>query len=166
MSNVDNGIARRGLMLVLSSPSGAGKSTIARNLLRDDPDNARPLFDLNGVDADTVYLNPAPLYHAAPLRWTLGVLRRGGQVINMGRFDAQACLDLVAAHRVTHIQFVPTMMIRLLKLPEAVRAAADSSACSRSSALWVSSSVARSSPSSASSVCTCVISRFCWKVAV
>ena len=29
---------RRGLMLVLSSPSGAGKSTIARNLLRDDPD--------------------------------------------------------------------------------------------------------------------------------
>ncbi len=31
-------ISRRGLMLVLSSPSGAGKSTIARNLLSDDPD--------------------------------------------------------------------------------------------------------------------------------
>jgi len=31
-------IERRGLMLVLSSPSGAGKSTIARNLLRDEPD--------------------------------------------------------------------------------------------------------------------------------
>lgn len=31
-------IARRGLMLVISSPSGAGKSTIARNLLRDDPE--------------------------------------------------------------------------------------------------------------------------------
>lgn len=30
-------VNRRGLMLVLSSPSGAGKSTIARNLLRDDP---------------------------------------------------------------------------------------------------------------------------------
>ena len=38
MSNTENGLARRGLMLVLSSPSGAGKSTIARNLLRDDPD--------------------------------------------------------------------------------------------------------------------------------
>ena len=32
-----NEIGRRGLMLVLSSPSGAGKSTIARNLLSDDP---------------------------------------------------------------------------------------------------------------------------------
>src|SRR5690554_6883036 len=30
-------IRRRGLMLVLSSPSGAGKSTIARNLLESDP---------------------------------------------------------------------------------------------------------------------------------
>ena len=38
MSNIDNGLSRRGLMLVLSSPSGAGKSTIARNLLRDGPD--------------------------------------------------------------------------------------------------------------------------------
>lgn len=31
-------IARRGLMLVISSPSGAGKSTIARNLLEADPE--------------------------------------------------------------------------------------------------------------------------------
>lgn len=38
MSSIKNGITRRGLMLVLSSPSGAGKSTIARNLLQDDPD--------------------------------------------------------------------------------------------------------------------------------
>ena len=38
MGNIDKELSRRGLMLVLSSPSGAGKSTIARNLLRDDPD--------------------------------------------------------------------------------------------------------------------------------
>ncbi|MGI9353618.1 MAG: guanylate kinase [Rhizobiaceae bacterium] len=36
--NSAQSIARRGLMLVLSSPSGAGKSTIARSLLRDEPD--------------------------------------------------------------------------------------------------------------------------------
>ena len=35
--NPSNAIRRRGLMLVLSSPSGAGKSTIARNLLESDP---------------------------------------------------------------------------------------------------------------------------------
>ena len=34
---VSASIRRRGLMLVLSSPSGAGKSTIARNLLESDP---------------------------------------------------------------------------------------------------------------------------------
>lgn len=94
-------------------------------------DNARPIFDLNGIAADTVYLNPAPLYHAAPLRWTVGTLRRGGRVVNMGRFDAKTCLDLVAQHRVTHIQFVPTMMIRLLKLPEPARSAADLSSIRR-----------------------------------
>lgn len=37
ISSVENGIARRGLMVVISSPSGAGKSTIARQLL-GDPD--------------------------------------------------------------------------------------------------------------------------------
>jgi guanylate kinase len=35
--SLDRGIRRRGLMLVLSSPSGAGKSTISRNLLESDP---------------------------------------------------------------------------------------------------------------------------------
>lgn len=35
ISSVEHGIARRGLMVVISSPSGAGKSTIARQLLSD-----------------------------------------------------------------------------------------------------------------------------------
>jgi len=34
----DENIARRGLMLVLSSPSGAGKTTLSRRLLQSDPD--------------------------------------------------------------------------------------------------------------------------------
>jgi guanylate kinase len=34
---METGIARRGLMLVLSSPSGAGKTTLARRLLEDEP---------------------------------------------------------------------------------------------------------------------------------
>ncbi|MEL6998722.1 MAG: AMP-binding protein [Pseudomonadota bacterium] len=121
-------------MLYSSGSTGRPKGVLRSRpdcVFGDDPDNARPIFNLNGLDKDTVYLNPAPLYHAAPLRWTIGVLRRGGRVINMERFDAQACLELVTEHRVTHIQFVPTMMIRLLKLPEAVRAAADISSIRR-----------------------------------
>lgn len=121
-------------MLYSSGSTGRPKGVLRPRpdcVFGDDPDNARPLFDLNGIDADTVYLNPAPLYHAAPLRWTIGVMRRGGRVINMDRFDARECLDLVAKHRVTHIQFVPTMMIRLLKLPQEVRAGADISSIRR-----------------------------------
>ena len=73
------------------------------------------------IDDSTVYLSPAPLYHAAPLRYTMRVLELGGQAIIMGRFDAEQALALIERHRVTHSQWVPTMFNRLLRLPEAVR---------------------------------------------
>ncbi|GAA3989639.1 acyl-CoA synthetase [Comamonas faecalis] len=74
-----------------------------------------------GMGEDTVYLSPAPLYHAAPLRYTLRVLELGGQAVIMERFDAAGALALIERHRVTHSQWVPTMFGRLLKLPEEVR---------------------------------------------
>lgn len=73
------------------------------------------------MDDSTVYLSPAPLYHAAPLRYTMRVLELGGQAIIMGRFDPEQALALIERHRVTHSQWVPTMFNRLLRLPEAVR---------------------------------------------
>jgi acyl-CoA synthetase (AMP-forming)/AMP-acid ligase II len=83
------------------------------------------LTALMGFTEGDVYLSPAPLYHSAPLVWSMTVQRLGGTVVVMERFDPEACLDLIARHRVTHAQFVPTMFVRLLKLPEATRAAAD-----------------------------------------
>jgi long-chain acyl-CoA synthetase len=72
-----------------------------------------------------VYLSPAPLYHAAPLRFTRSVHRTGGTVIVMEHFEPSEFLRLVEVHQVTHSQMVPTMFIRLLKLPDVVREAAD-----------------------------------------
>ncbi len=72
-------------------------------------------------DQDTVYLSPAPLYHAAPLRYTLRTLDVGGSAIIMGRFDPEQALALIDRHQVTHSQWVPTMLGRLLKLPDAVK---------------------------------------------
>jgi acyl-CoA synthetase (AMP-forming)/AMP-acid ligase II len=72
-----------------------------------------------------VYLSPAPLYHSAPQVGIAGTLRLGGTSIVMERFDAEHYLRLIAEHRVTHTQAVPTMFSRLLKLPEAVRRSAD-----------------------------------------
>ena len=78
-----------------------------------------------GFSASTVYLSPGPLYHAAPLGWTLGTVRNGGTAVVMERFDAAQALSLIERHRVTHGQFVPTMFVRMLKLPETERAAFD-----------------------------------------
>jgi long-chain acyl-CoA synthetase len=78
-----------------------------------------------GVSEDTRYLSPAPLYHAAPLRFNMNVLRLGGTCVIMEHFDAEAFLRLVQAHRITHTQLVPTMFVRMLKLPAEVRARYD-----------------------------------------
>jgi acyl-CoA synthetase (AMP-forming)/AMP-acid ligase II len=71
-----------------------------------------------GFGPDSVYLCPAPLYHAAPLEWSTTAQRLGATVVVMERFDAEETLALVERHRVTHAQFVPTHFIRMLKLPE------------------------------------------------
>ncbi|MGH3412633.1 MAG: acyl-CoA synthetase [Marmoricola sp.] len=82
---------------------------------------------LYGMDADAVYLSPAPVYHAAPLRFMGVVHAVGGTVVMTKRFDAEQFLAAVQRYRVTHTQVVPTMFVRLLKLPERVRAAYDTS---------------------------------------
>ncbi|MEM0987853.1 MAG: AMP-binding protein [Pseudomonadota bacterium] len=120
---------REGLDMLYSSGT-TGRPKGVMHPLPDTPFGTEPearvgLFDRNRVDGNTIYLNPAPLYHAAPLRWSMAVLCRGGQVVSMGRFDAARALELMGSHRVTHVQFVPTMMSRILKLPEEVRAAFD-----------------------------------------
>ncbi|WP_020109981.1 acyl-CoA synthetase [Nocardia sp. 348MFTsu5.1] len=74
-----------------------------------------------GVGPDTVALSPAPLYHSAPLRWFGVVQALGGTVILVDRFDAEKTLQYIAQFGVTHSQWVPTMLIRMLKLPEDVR---------------------------------------------
>jgi long-chain acyl-CoA synthetase len=80
---------------------------------------------LYGMGTDTVYLSPAPLYHAAPLRFCMNTMRLGGTVVIMEHFDAERYLALVQQHRVTHTQLVPTMFVRMLKLADDVRLAYD-----------------------------------------
>lgn len=80
---------------------------------------------LCGFDTETVYLCPAPLYHAAPMRWSMAVQKLGGTVVLMEKFDPEKALQLVERHRVTHSQWVPTHFVRLLRLPEETRTAYD-----------------------------------------
>ena len=80
---------------------------------------------LYGMNADTVYLSPAPLYHAAPLGWSMGVQHLGGTVVMMEKFDPELALAYIEKYRVTCAQFVPTHFVRMLKLPPEVRARYD-----------------------------------------
>ena len=89
------------------------------------PPSRRSASCLFGFDDDSVYLSPAPLYHAAPLRFTMAMHQLGGTVVVMEHFDAEQCLALIERYRVTHTQCVPTMFVRMLKLPEDVRARYD-----------------------------------------
>lgn len=71
-----------------------------------------------GIDGNTVLLLPAPNYHAAPFTFTLIVLAAGGTVVCMDRFDAAAAMTAIIEHGVTHSQWVPTMLVRLLRLED------------------------------------------------
>jgi long-chain acyl-CoA synthetase len=74
-----------------------------------------------GMTSDSIYLSPAPLYHAAPLRFNMMAITLGGTSIIMESFDAEEFLELVDKYKITQSQLVPTMFVRMLKLPDEVR---------------------------------------------
>ncbi len=112
------------VMLYSSGTTGRPKG-----ILRPLPDvtvtqgfELRQAVNRYGFSPDTVYLSPAPLYHAAPLGYVTQVLGYGGTVAMMQHFDPENALRFIEKHHVTHSQWVPTMFVRMLKLPDDVRA--------------------------------------------
>jgi len=79
------------------------------------------LNQLFGVSEETVLLSPAPLYHAAPLGFAMSMHRSGGTAVIASRFDPEEYLALIERQRVTFTLVVPTMFVRMLKLPAEVR---------------------------------------------
>jgi long-chain acyl-CoA synthetase len=115
-------------MLYSSGTTGRPKGVL-RGAASPAIDAPTPIAELCsrlfGLDEHAVYLSPAPLYHAAPLSFCMTVMRLGGTAIVMERFDAAEFLRLVQVHGVTHTQLVPTMFVRLLRLPPEERARYD-----------------------------------------
>jgi fatty-acyl-CoA synthase len=115
----------QGLDMLYSSGT-TGRPKGVKWPLIDVPIGARTMLidlltSLFGYGPDTRYLCPAPLYHAAPLRHTMVTIKAGGSAFIMSKFDAATALALIEAEAITHSQWVPTMFVRLLKLPDDVR---------------------------------------------
>ncbi len=76
---------------------------------------------LYGMTQETVYLSPAPAYHAAPMAFMAAVQVLGGTVVMMEKFDPEGVLEAIQRFGVTETQMVPTHFVRMLKLEEDVR---------------------------------------------
>lgn len=69
-----------------------------------------------------VSLNVGPLYHGAPLSGMVTAQRLGGLFVTQRKFDAEGVLAAIDRYKVGVAQFVPTMFVRMLALPDEVRA--------------------------------------------
>ncbi len=119
-------------MLYSSGTTGRPKGVKRANPDHEEIDASSALTmlaqGLYHMDAETIYLSPAPLYHAAPLGWSMSVHKLGGTVVMMQKFDAESALAAIDRYKTTHGQFVPTHFVRMLKLPDDVRRKYDLSA--------------------------------------
>jgi acyl-CoA synthetase (AMP-forming)/AMP-acid ligase II len=105
---------------MLYSSGTTGRPKGIRYLLNREPIGQTPgqmvlLTAVFGMDSDSVYLSHAPLFYC------LSTQRLGGTVVCMENFDPEQALQLIERYHVTHSQWVPTMFVRMLKLPADVR---------------------------------------------
>ena len=116
-------------MLYSSGTTGRPKGIKPRLAPRQVDEPGDPLVAMLAsaftMSAADVYLSPAPIYHAAPLKWCASVQALGATVVLMDRFDAEETLAAIERFRITATQLVPTMFVRMLQLPDRTRAAYD-----------------------------------------
>ena len=76
---------------------------------------------LYNLTEKSVFLACAPLYHAAPILFATNVMRRGATVVITKKFLPDGTLNAIETYKVTLSQMVPTMFIRMLRLPDKER---------------------------------------------
>ena len=95
-------------------------------------------------DPSIVVMMNGPMYHSAPAAYGRQGARLGLNIVLQARFEAEDMLRLIHKHRVSHMHIVPTMFVRLLRLPADVKAKYD-----LASLRWITHGAAPCAPSSA-----------------
>ena len=106
--------------LASGGSTGLPKLIVPKSDASYDRETASPLFK-----AKRAVLVPGPLYHAVPFSSTFQGILAGCKVVVMRRFDASLFLELLELHQVDRVSLVPTMMLRVWRLPEAERLGRD-----------------------------------------
>lgn len=115
-----------GVTMLYSSGSTGRPKGIKRSLTGRTVDEGHPTFlplvqDIYDMSSDTIYLNPAPLYHSAPLLFSAATTALGGTVVVLEKWDSEQILSTIERYGINTAQFVPTMFVRMLKLPAETR---------------------------------------------
>lgn len=112
----------------MTSGGSTGRPKLIVDLV---PGTCDPEAAGNGMQLGGTTLAPGPLYHAGPFITAWQCVLSGGTAVLMSRFDAEGALALIERHRVDWALFVPTMMLRIWRLPEETRARFDISTLNR-----------------------------------
>jgi bile acid-coenzyme A ligase len=108
------------------APTSGGSTGRPKLILSGSPGEVDPgVAAVPYIPRDGVQLVPGPLHHNGPFIYSMRGLLSGQSLVVMERFDATRVLELVEQHRVTWMLLVPTMMQRIWRLPEHVRASCD-----------------------------------------
>jgi bile acid-coenzyme A ligase len=111
--------------------TSGGSTGRPKLILELAPATCDPEVPENGMLREGTVLVPGPLHHAGPFITAWQALLSGGKIVVLSRFDALRCLELIEAHRVDWVLFVPTMMQRIWRLPEEQRTRFDLSSLRR-----------------------------------
>jgi bile acid-coenzyme A ligase len=112
----------------LASGGSTGRPKLIVDALPAECDPTQPFY---GNEPGSIVLVPGPLYHAAGFLNTSITLVIGGTVVLLARFDPAEALAAIECFRVQWVSFVPTMLLRIWRLPESERTRHDLSSLVR-----------------------------------
>ena len=118
----DAPLAPRGAMFYTSGTTGRPKGIRRAPATPEQAmQSLAVLRHVLGFEPGMRALVSAPMYHSAPNSFAIGAAQEGGELHIEERFDAERTLQLIEQHALTHAYLVPTMYVRMLRLPQAVR---------------------------------------------